>query len=66
MKHFIIVKGRTGVDIAIPIEGIKTIYGEREYNVIVYGPESKEWYVKDKVEDVVRRINEVENNLKRW
>ena len=64
MKHFIILRAIDDCDVSVAIEDITSIHEERNRTVVTYGPEGKGWNVKDSVANVVKRINEVNNNLK--
>lgn len=65
MKHFIILRGMHDEDVALAIEDIRTISTERNATKIEYGDEYGIWNVQDKVEDIVWKIQEIENRLKR-
>lgn len=63
MKHFIILdyynsKGK----VSVPIEDITSIRGHEDYVEVHYNTENI-CRVSNPVEEIVRRINEVSNNL---
>ena len=63
MKHFIILDYCDGREsVSVPIEDITSIRGHSNCVEVHYGTESV-CRVKNSVQEIVKRINEVSNNL---
>ena len=68
MKHFIILTGVTGKDVSVDINDITSIVRKKSregytYTSVSYGAEGYALNVEESVKEIVRRINEVNNNL---
>lgn len=68
MKHFIILTGVTGNDVSVDINDITSIVRKKSregytYTSVSYGTEGFSLNVEESVKEIVRRINEVNNNL---
>ena len=68
MKHFIILTGVTGKDVSVDINDITSIVRKKAregytYTSVSYGTEGFSLNVEESVKEIVRRINEVSNNL---
>ena len=69
MRNFIILTGVTGKDVSVDINDITSIVRKKSregytYTSVSYGAEGYALNVKEPVKEIVRRINEVNNNLK--
>lgn len=65
MKHFIILDyyHDNKDKVSVPIEDITRIFGTGNRTDVYYGAEGKYIEVSNSVQEVVKRINEVINNL---
>jgi len=67
MRQFIILTGIDGSKVSVDINDIVTMHEESKgwdniYTTVDYGVNGKGWNVKESVEEIVKRINEINNN----
>ena len=71
MRNFIILTGVDDMDVSVDINDITSMSGETSscgslhYTVVHYGDKGKMYSVKDSVKEIVRRINEENNDIKK-
>lgn len=70
MRNFIILTGVTGKDVSVDINDITSIVRKKSregytYTSVSYGAEGYALNVKEPVKEIVRRINEVNNDIKK-
>lgn len=70
MRNFIILTGIDYMEVSVDINDITSMSGETSlsgranYTAVYYGSKGDVYNVKEPVKEIVRRINEVNNNLK--
>ena len=71
MKQFIILTAVDSRAVAIDIDSIITMHRELtgyrdddNYTSIIYGNPVRQWNVKETVEEIIKRINAINNKLK--
>ena len=69
MRQFIILTGIDGSKVSVDINDIVTMHskksnycGKNGYTIVEYKQNGKVWNVKESVEEIVKRINEINNN----
>ena len=68
MRNFIILTGIDDMDVSVDINDIVSMsgesrsYGREHYTAVYYGDKGDIYNVKESVKEIVRRINEVNNN----
>ena len=65
MRNFIILTGVTGRDISIDIDDITSIVGNWGQTTVYFDNDGNGWNVKESVQEIVKRINEINNNNKK-
>ena len=67
MRQFIILTGIDGSKVSVDINDIITMHAEisnygKKYTTVEYKQDGKGWNVKESVEEIVKRINDINNN----
>ena len=65
MRNFIILTGVTGRDISIDIDDITSIVCNWGQTTVYFDNDGNGWNVKESVQEIVKRINEINNNNKK-
>ena len=65
MRNFIILTGVTGSDISIDIDDITSIVCNWGQTTVYFDNDGNGWNVKESVQEIVKRINEINNNNKK-
>ena len=65
MRNFIILTGVTGKDISIDIDDITSIVGNWGHTTVYFDNDGNGWNVNESVQEIVKRINEINNNNKK-